>query len=66
MQNGLKKEKKVLVEPVGLQITKRNLVKPELGYILSNVVVICKRCNSQKGNASAGEHRRIADFIDKF
>lgn len=41
-------------------------VKPELGYTPSNVAVICKLCNSQKGNASAKEHRRIADFIDKF
>jgi len=41
-------------------------VIPALGYVPGNVDVICKHCNSKKGDASAEELRRIADWIDSF
>lgn len=41
-------------------------VIPNKGYVKGNIAVICKGCNSLKGKGSASEHRRIADYIDKF
>ena len=34
------------------------------GYVLGNIAVICKGCNSIKGKGSAEEHRRIAEWMD--
>lgn len=41
-------------------------VIPEIGYVQGNIAVICKRCNSTKGNGSADLHRRISAYIDSF
>ena len=40
-------------------------IEPRLGYIPSNVAVICWRCNNLKSNATAQELRIIADWIDR-
>lgn len=38
-------------------------VKPALGYVRGNVVVISKRANMLKGDATAGELRLLADWL---
>lgn len=40
-------------------------IRPTEGYVKGNVAVICKHCNSQKGDATANELRRIADWIEE-
>ena len=35
------------------------------GYVKGNIAVICKNCNSKKGNATPDELRRIADWIEQ-
>lgn len=37
---------------------------PQLGYVLGNIAVISHRANNIKNNATADEHRRIADWMD--
>lgn len=39
-------------------------IKPELGYIHGNIAVISYRANRIKNDATADEHRRIADWMD--
>lgn len=39
---------------------------PELGYVESNVAILCWRCNNLKRDASAKELRRIADWMDNY
>ncbi len=41
-------------------------INNNLGYISSNIIIICFRCNSLKKDATATELRRLADFIDKI
>ena len=41
-------------------------VNPSLGYVKGNVAVISMKANRMKGDASAEEHRKIADYIDSF
>lgn len=53
---------------VGLQSRKSyNLdrIVPKLGYVRTNVEVICAECNTKKGGASAEEHRRFANRMDE-
>lgn len=38
---------------------------PSLGYVRGNVAVISMLANSMKGNATAVQHRRIADWMDQ-
>lgn len=37
---------------------------PHLGYVPGNVAVICKKCNSLKGDATSEHLRKIADWIE--
>lgn len=39
-------------------------VVPSKGYTKENTVIISMRANRVKGEATAAEHRRIADYID--
>ena len=41
-------------------------IRPDLGYVKGNVQFISARANRIKYNASAGELRQIADYIDKY
>jgi len=40
-------------------------VVPELGYVKSNIEVICMRANLIKRDATAEELRKLADYIDR-
>lgn len=40
-------------------------VHPELGYIKSNVAILCNQCNTLKGGGTAKFHRGVADFMDR-
>jgi hypothetical protein len=39
-------------------------INPVEGYFKGNIAVICKLCNSKKGNSTPQELRRIADWIE--
>jgi hypothetical protein len=39
-------------------------IKPELGYVPGNVAVISNRANILKGDGTAEEHRKIANWIE--
>jgi len=39
-------------------------IRPELGYVKGNVAVMSYRANRIKNDATADEHRRIADWMD--
>lgn len=41
-------------------------VKPELGYVVGNVVVMSWRANRIKNDGTPEEHRRIADFVESL
>lgn len=40
-------------------------IVPRLGYVKGNVVVISRRANSIKNDATAGELRQIAEWLDR-
>jgi hypothetical protein len=40
-------------------------VHPPSGYVPGNVEVLCIRCNSLKGHATAEEHRQIAEYQER-
>ena len=39
-------------------------VNPEDGYTLSNIAILCWRCNQVKNDGTAHEHQRIADWMN--
>ena len=39
-------------------------IRPELGYVKSNIAIISRRANTIKSFGTAEEHRRIAEWID--
>lgn len=41
-------------------------IDPKIGYIKSNVAILCWRCNKHKQDATSKELRIIADYIDRF
>lgn len=41
-------------------------IKPKVGYIVSNVVVACYRCNAIKHDAQPAELRQIADRLEEL
>ena len=40
-------------------------VIPSLGYVIGNIAIICMRCNLVKGDASAGELRDVANWLER-
>jgi len=38
-------------------------IRPELGYVVDNVAIICWRCNNLKRDATAGELQMVVDWI---
>ena len=40
-------------------------VFPSLGYIKSNIGIICKRCNTLKSNGEVKEFQQIIDYIER-
>jgi hypothetical protein len=41
-------------------------IRPELGYVKGNIVVISHLANTIKSQGTADQHRRIADWMDTF
>lgn len=41
-------------------------IDPALGYVQGNVAVLSARANRIKDNGTAEEHRKIAEYIDKY
>lgn len=41
-------------------------INPNLGYVKGNVQIISMKANRIKSDGTAEEHRKIADYIDKY
>lgn len=39
-------------------------IKPHLGYVKSNVIVICSKANRAKSDLNSSELRKLAAFVD--